>query len=558
MKQGRHSPERILEKLRQAAADRAQGLTIREVCKRLEISQTTYRRWKRQYNGLKAYDEVRLGEQAERSIESRDFDENQNDCWHLDRSALCAPLHIGASVSLPRNFSNKSFGDRNHIDTCVSNKIRTRWREDLGWTHSSVHARRNVPSFYFLTAFLVGLFLPVTIDFVGKLPISELLLLIVLAHAALAFLTTRALPAPLPSPRILAFVLLCQLVAFAGYIVSDLWRESLPFDFVRGWVRMIFLPLNIAALALLFGAGNQTFVLFHIGLVCSFIFPYFAGPLFHDYWKFCFGYPVTLVILLLTPRLFGLWATVGATVGLGFLHLLMKFRSLGTTCLLIAALLVAANTLPRLWRKYLFIICGPIFVVASPWVLESFLTGGQGTATRSNVERSAMIQAAWEGFVESPLIGNGSWFSKSDVWDNFLMIRSQKERESGQGLGFDPRDFEGVAIHSQILTALAEGGILGGTFFLMYTVLIVAGLWFMLTDASWHYLMPLRLLILVSGLYGVFLDPFSGTSRLSIGITVALSLVLLTEKALISRSLRATPTVCSGQLLARGAPSKPS
>jgi hypothetical protein len=418
--------------------------------------------------------------------------------------------------------------------------------------------RRDIPGFYFPAAFLVGFFQPVTIGFVGRIPISELLLLIVLLHAALAVVSTRALPAPLPSPRILAFVLLCQLVAFASYIVSDLWHESLPFDFVRGWVRMIFLPLNIAALALLFGAGNQTFVLFHIGLVCSLVFPYLGPPLFHDYWKFCFGYPVTLVILLVTPRLFGLWATVGATVGLGFLHLIMRFRSLGAICLFLAALIVVATTLPRLWRKYLFIICTPIFVVASPWALESFLTGGQGTVTRSNVERSAMIQAAWEGFLESPLIGNGSWFSKSDVWDNFLMIRSQKERESGQGLGFDPRDFEGVAIHSQILTALAEGGILGGTFFLMYTVLILTGFWFMLTDASWHYLMPLRLLILVSGLYGVFMDPFSGTSRLSIGITVALSLVLLTEKALISRSLRATPTVCSGQLLARGAPSKPS
>jgi hypothetical protein len=558
MKQGQHTPEKILQKLRQAAADRAQGCTIREVCKRLEISQTTYRRWKRQYKGVKAYDEVRFGEQAERSTESRDFDENQNDWWHFNRSALSAPLHIGASVSLQRNFSSKSFGDRNHIDTCVSNKIRTRWCEDLGWTHSSVHARRFVPSFYFLTAFLVGLFIPVTIDLVGKLPISELLLLIVLAHAALAFLTTRALPAPLPSPRVLAFVLLCQLVAFASYIVSDLWRESLPFDFVRGWVRMIFLPLNIAALALLFGAGNRTFVLLHIGLVCSFVFPYLGPPLFHDYWKFCFGYPVTLVILLVIPRLLGLWATVGATVGLGVLHLLLKFRSLGATCLLIAALVVVANTLPRLWRKYLFIICTPILVIASPWALESLLTGSQGTATRSNVERSAMIQAAWEGFLRSPLIGNGSWFSKSDVWDNFMMIRAQKERESGQGLGFDPRDFEGIAIHSQILTALAEGGILGGTFFLMYTFLILAGFWFMLTDASWHYLMPLRLLILVSGLYGVFMDPFSGTSRLSIGITVALSLVLLAEKALISRSLRATPTAYSRQLLPRVAPSKPS
>jgi uncharacterized protein (DUF697 family) len=81
MKRVRHTPEKILQKLRQAAADRAQGRTIGEVCKRLEISQTTYRRWKRQYDGRKA--EVRFGEQAEPSTEGRDFDEKQNDWWPL-------------------------------------------------------------------------------------------------------------------------------------------------------------------------------------------------------------------------------------------------------------------------------------------------------------------------------------------------------------------------------------------------------------------------------------------------------------------------------------------
>ena len=221
----------------------------------------------------------------------------------------------------------------------------------------------------------------------------------------------------------------------------------------------------------------------------------------------------------------------------------MKFRSLGWECLLLAALLVASNTLPRLWRKYLFIIGIPIFLVALPLAHENFLTGTSGTASRSNVERSAMIQAAWEGFLASPLIGNGSWFSRSNVWDNFLIIRSQKEREPGRGSASIRTTSRELRFIPEILTALAEGGLVGGTFFLMYTVLIFVGLWFMLTDATWHDLMPLRLLILISGLYGVFMDPFSGTARLSIAMTVALTLVLWPKRR-PSRDDGARPRRC--------------
>ena len=340
----------------------------------------------------------------------------------------------------------------------------------------------------------------------------------------------RALPAPLPSPRILAFILLCQCVALGSYIVSDLWRQSLPSDMARGWLRMIFLLVDTAVLALLFGAGNRIFVLFLIGLCFSSLFTFLQGPLFGDYWKFCFGYPLTIAILLTVPRLFGLWATAAAAFLLGILHLMMDYRSLGMQCVLLGGLLIALDVLPRLLRKYLFIICVPITLAALPWAGKTLFADAEGRANRSNVERSAMLQAAWEGFLASPLIGNGSWFSRSDVWDNFLLIRSQKEFESGAGLGFDSQDFEGKAIHSQILTALAEGGLLGGSFFFVYSILIVFGFWFLLTDATWHWLMPVRLSILISGLCSVFMSPFSGTIRVEIALTVCLTLILLDEK----------------------------
>jgi hypothetical protein len=410
----------------------------------------------------------------------------------------------------------------------------------------------RVPRFYFGLAFLVGFLQPVTIAFVGRVPLSELLLLLILVHAIIAFASTRTLPVRLPSPRILALVLVAQLVAFGSYIVSDLWRESLPLDMIRGWLRMLFLLFDVAALSLLFGAGSRTFVLMQIGITLACVFPFLEGPLFDDYWKFCFAYPVTIIALLATPRFLGFWATVAASLGLGIFHLLMQYRSLGTACVLLASLLLFARTLPRLSRKYLLIISLPIFLATLFWAVGGLLTGTLGSATRSNVERSAMLQAAWEGFLNAPLVGNGSWFSKSDVWDNFLMLRTSKELASGQPLGFDSSDFEGVAIHSQILTALAEGGLFGSTFFVFYIVLILAGLWFLLTDAAWHWLMPIRLSMLISSLWGVFMDPFSGTARVSIAMGVALSLVLLTErKVLIQRGRRAVSTF-SRRLVADG------
>ena len=445
--------------------------------------------------------------------------------------------------SLNHEFAELRTLENGGIDTVISGNLsRLRWDQRIARKTSPVSGLRpSTLRFYSVTAFLVGFLQPLAITLVGKLLISELLLLVVLVHSAVTFALARVLPVSIPSPRTLIFLLICQLLALLSYIVSDLWHQSLPFDMIRGWLRMIFLLVDTFVLALLFGAGIRPFVLLLVGLSFSSLLTFLEGPLFGDYWKFCFGYPLTIVILLSVPRLLGFWATVAASLALGVLHLLMEYRSLGIQCLLLAGLLLS-RSLPPLFRKYLFIMCIPIAFVGLPWTLSVLLADTEGSANRSNVERSAMLTAAWEGFLASPWVGNGSWFSKSNVWDNFLLIRSQKEIETGGKLGFDPHDFGGKAIHSQILTALAEGGLLGGTFFLAYTVLLILGFWFLLTEASWHWLMPIRLSILISSFCAVFMSPFSGTSRLEIGMAAALVVVLLDErKALLLRSASPSP-----------------
>ena len=62
----RHTPEQVIQKLREAEADLANGLTLAQVCQKLAISEQTLHRWRNQYGGLKADEARRLKElQAE-------------------------------------------------------------------------------------------------------------------------------------------------------------------------------------------------------------------------------------------------------------------------------------------------------------------------------------------------------------------------------------------------------------------------------------------------------------------------------------------------------------
>ena len=56
----RHSPERIVEKLRQADALLNSGQSVGQVIQHLGVSEATYHRWRNQYGGMKAAEAKRL------------------------------------------------------------------------------------------------------------------------------------------------------------------------------------------------------------------------------------------------------------------------------------------------------------------------------------------------------------------------------------------------------------------------------------------------------------------------------------------------------------------
>jgi len=62
MKRRRHTPEQIVRKLAEGDKLLGQDQSIEEVCRHLEITESTWHRWRNQYGGMKADDAKRLRE----------------------------------------------------------------------------------------------------------------------------------------------------------------------------------------------------------------------------------------------------------------------------------------------------------------------------------------------------------------------------------------------------------------------------------------------------------------------------------------------------------------
>jgi transposase-like protein len=62
MKRRRHTPDQIIRKLNEGEKLLGQGQGLEEVVRHLEITESTWHRWRNQYGGMKADDAKRLKE----------------------------------------------------------------------------------------------------------------------------------------------------------------------------------------------------------------------------------------------------------------------------------------------------------------------------------------------------------------------------------------------------------------------------------------------------------------------------------------------------------------
>jgi len=379
-------------------------------------------------------------------------------------------------------------------------------------------------------AFLAGALTSFTVAVGGEMPLGEVVLALTAGWVVLCLAVHQAAPGPLLSQRFFRVLMAAQTVALGGYVFSDLYRHSHPHDMARGWSRMIFLAIDVLAVAYLLGRSPRNFVAFVLGQCAGDLaFTALFGPLFGDLWKFGIGAPLTFLVFLLAPLAGPGWATAAAA-GLGVLHLALGYRSLGGLCLVAAALgalqLTTRRSRPWLAPVGLLAVAGVI-----GWIYVHSQSDTGRRATRSDIERSAMMTAAVDAIERSPLIGQGSWFSNSDVYDHFLLIRQSLAREAHIGGFPEPgEDAETTALHSQILVALAEGGLLGGAFFLVYGAGLLRALLRAAFVDRWHRLTPVSTLVLLSALWNLCFSPFSGAHRVYIALACGLMLLLQADR----------------------------
>jgi transposase-like protein len=53
MARKRHTTEQIIRKLREAEVELSKGQVVKAVCKKLQITEQTYYRWRKEYGGLR-------------------------------------------------------------------------------------------------------------------------------------------------------------------------------------------------------------------------------------------------------------------------------------------------------------------------------------------------------------------------------------------------------------------------------------------------------------------------------------------------------------------------
>lgn len=369
-----------------------------------------------------------------------------------------------------------------------------------------------------------------TVSMVGLLPVGEVVLTLVFTWVVVRSLVCHGWPTRLQQLGWYKVLIVLIGVMALGYIGSDFYRGTASSNLIRGWARVGFLAIDLVAIAYLIdGSWRRLYVFMFALYLGNSLNALLAGPLMGEWWKFGVGYTLTAI---------GLFAVAGQTpflqvavaLILGAVSLGLGARSLGSICLLAAGLF---------WLRYARGALRPIAFVVMLGALAGMFTAANTVFIEnqdhagSNMERQSMIETAAEAFISSPLIGQGSWFTASRI----SRLEERMARKDPTFRGYSEEEARKISIHSQLLVALAEGGILGGVFFLFLGMLLMKTLRTLVNNSMPHRAFLFYLVI--AGLWNLCMSPFSGVTRIEIALVIcACLLVILQQQGELSEDYR--------------------
>lgn len=291
-----------------------------------------------------------------------------------------------------------------------------------------------------LYLFLLPLFIFVELNLIGKLYLSEIILILT---SLLIFIFHNKRFAV---DKNLKIFLLFGLIFFFSQIISDIYRQSIFEDYIRGLLNILLFILYVFFLNIILANNKQNYIYFSLGIPLGLFLDFFISPNIYAssglYWKFGLGYPVTFFLALITlfikdkfkfsiPFIF---------IFLSFLHFYLGFRSMGGICLLVPLYFFVDKL--RLFKNenyrknfisynflkliLIFLIVYLVFKIYAFLVLNISIfqnqlsiyleqSGPLGVIVGGRQEIISSIYAIYK----SPLIGYGSW-AINPFPDNYL------------------------------------------------------------------------------------------------------------------------------------------
>lgn len=375
-----------------------------------------------------------------------------------------------------------------------------------------------------VVAFICGALMSVRVELVGNLLVGEPVLVVV---AAIIFLMRGF--GPLADRKILFVYALLGLLMLIGYAVSDLVSDTEPWQYVRGWARVMTLVLTTVALIVMVSHSPRSLWWFALGIGTGTI----AGLVMEgaplDQWKL--GYAEAIVLLVICLGRLSVGATTALVLGFGLLCIVLDYRSLGAVSILIAASLLwrtLAGSRVR-WRVRDVVVMAVIAtaaVAALALTLELSQSEYETRRLMSNLGRYAGLTVAAQAIADSPIVGYGSWAADRRY---LYQIRQEEQRASSEA-GQSVRIGGSLMPHSQILQAWVEGGVLAATFFLVYAWHLAWAWWWLMRRHRTDALTPLYLFAIYGGMWNCVASPATGIQRVYIALAVAVIAVLTCQR----------------------------
>jgi hypothetical protein len=318
--------------------------------------------------------------------------------------------------------------------------------------------------------------------------------------------------------RPVGVLLFALMITFLGYVISDLYRNNSASAYLRGWVRIIFIGIDILGMAMLVSIRRSNFFLMALGYGFGGVLVMLFKGVPISVWKFGYGVPITVAIIACACFVEKLKWRFGLLILLGVMNILLDYRSLGAFVIIVGIILVLNNWTQGGGVKIVGVTLAVFLSIATiggGYIASQGAFNDRREASNSGRKASALV--GFNSIMESPLIGYGSWGRDTRFAKLYADVNARMQKTEESPLyDFDAIRLATIPAHSQLLEAWIEGGMLGIVFLVTYGCFLLVGLYAAIFRVNRAVLLPLLVFFMINGLWATFMSPFKGFARVDI------------------------------------------